>query len=603
MDIIVERLKSLTRDMLAHKNPSDETGVCLAAGVVLLRELSKCWKKYEGMTVPTPDEMKVRLDALTKAIIKLEPKQSTPEEIASYVGELKGLWGLYDAWDSFDKVEVELNEHTAERDAERRSAKCWDVSGSTLTTKITLTEKQHEAMALLDDAEHDKVLLLGGSGSGKSFIEAYKIIRDALRYKAPCLIARDAFTDLQKGMIDQIVPAILQLIAETNGEKDWKKWKIDGLQFAKMTEKKSKLEFATGGYVLFGSLGARDASDAGMDKILSPSWLHIMLEEVSELSYPTVQKILTRLRYNQKGVLNKLIMCENPPSINHWSYQRFFEFEKVDGTPLTDREKSQQVQLLMNPQDNLANLSEAYIENLSQFTGADYDRFYLGAFQDTEVGEILTPMRWSDNFPRSFDYEKIILYVDPTPLVTEEYSIWADYKASVLVGLFDGAVWVIDWRLVRGSTMSMLQSIKQLWDITPNRAITEVWMENKAIPSDFKTVWNQFQNLTNWYEPINKDKRKLGDKKEMIEMFLEPLFKNGNIFFNAKIKNLERGKTGAFQINKFSRKANKRIHDDFPDAIMRAYTMLTGKQRRKHMQSENEVLFRMIPPAFKHTGG
>lgn len=93
-----------------------------------------------------------------------------------------------------------------------------------LTTKIRLTKKQNEALRLLDDKQKDLILLLGGSGSGKSFVEVYKIIRDALRYKAPCLIARDKLIDLTTGVIDQIVPVILQLIAEENGQERWDKW-------------------------------------------------------------------------------------------------------------------------------------------------------------------------------------------------------------------------------------------------------------------------------------------------------------------------------------------------------------------------------------------
>ena len=75
-----------------------------------------------------------------------------------------------------------------------------------LTTKIKLTVKQERAVDLLDDAIHDIELLLGGSGSGKSFIAAFKVVRDTLRYCAPSLICRDKYVDLQQGMIDQIIP-------------------------------------------------------------------------------------------------------------------------------------------------------------------------------------------------------------------------------------------------------------------------------------------------------------------------------------------------------------------------------------------------------------
>ena len=192
-----------------------------------------------------------------------------------------------------------------------------------LTTKIPLTKKQNEAIRLLDDYQKDLILFLGGSGSGKSFIEVYKIIRDALRHKAPCLIARDKLIDLTTGVIDQIVPVILQLIAEKNGQERWDKWTIDGLKFAVWSDKRTKLTFATGGYIRFAGLSKRDISESGSDKILSPSWLHIAIEEVSEVDWPIIELLITRLRFQTEGVTNKLIMTENPPSMYHISYYRF----------------------------------------------------------------------------------------------------------------------------------------------------------------------------------------------------------------------------------------------------------------------------------------
>ncbi|MBQ2033577.1 MAG: hypothetical protein II217_04275, partial [Alistipes sp.] len=178
-----------------------------------------------------------------------------------------------------------------------------------LTTHIKLTGKQQTAMNLLDDTIHDKLLFLGGSGSGKSFVIVYKMVRDALRYGAPILIARDKLVDLTLGVIDQIIPAILQLIASANGQDDWRNWKIDGLKFATWSERKTKLTFCNGGYIRFAGLSKRDQSESGSDKILSPSWLHIFVDEVSEQEWETIELLITRLRYKVDGVKNKLCMA------------------------------------------------------------------------------------------------------------------------------------------------------------------------------------------------------------------------------------------------------------------------------------------------------
>lgn len=468
-----------------------------------------------------------------------------------------------------------------------------------LTTKIKLTVKQERAVDLLDDAIHDIELLLGGSGSGKSFIAAFKVVRDTLRYCAPSLICRDKYVDLQQGMIDQIIPAILQAIAEANGHNgSWTTWKIDGLKFAQWGEKKTKLTFCNGAYIRFGGLSKRDLSESGSDKILSPSWLHILVEEVSECEWDIIELLITRLRFQVKGVLNKLMMTENPPSINHWSYRRFVEHKREDGSTMSDDEIARYAHLEMQPKDNMENLGEAYIRNLSQLSGVNRERFYEGRFQDTESGDILKRIQWTDNLPRSFDWDKLIIYTDPTPLTGKEHSIYADYKASVLCGLFEGVTYVLDIRMIRGSTLDLLNNIRQLWDASPNQSITELWMEKKGVPSDFNQVLVQFASMTGWSVPIQWDTRVFGDKKAAIETFLQPLFENDMIFFNQAFRDTERGRQSQFQILKFSRKANKNVHDDIPDAIMRADTKMKGKQKRKHIRNARLVAF--VKPAYIH---
>ena len=468
-----------------------------------------------------------------------------------------------------------------------------------LTTAIRVTEKQKQALDLLDDDIHDIELLLGGSGSGKSFLAAYKIVRDTLRHRAPSLICRDKYVDLQQGMIDQIIPTILQMIAEANGHKgNWSSWKIDGIRFATWSDKKTKLTFCNGAYIRFGGLSKRDLSESGADKILSPSWLHILVEEASECEWEIIELLITRLRFQTHGVLNKLIATENPPSINHWSYRRFFERKREDGSTMSDDEMARYAFLMMQPKDNVENLGEAYIRNLSQLSGANRERFYEGRFQDTESGEILKRVQWTDNLPRPFDWDRLIIYSDPTPLTGKEHSIYADYKASVLCGLFDGATYVLDVRLIRGSTMDLLNSLRQLWDASPNQGITEIWMEKKGVPSDFNQVMTQFSVLTGWSVPVQWDTRVFGDKKAAIETFLQPIFENDLIFFNQAFRDTDRGRQTQFQILKFSRKANKMVHDDIPDAIMRADTKMKGKQKRKVLRNKNLVLF--VKPAYIH---
>lgn len=465
-----------------------------------------------------------------------------------------------------------------------------------MTTKIKITEKQEVALDLMDNKIQDLILLLGGSGSGKSFIAVYKLIRDSLRHKAPCLIARDKLIDLTTGIIDQVVPVILQAIAVANGAERWDTWKIDGMKFAVWSDKHTKLSFATGGYIRFGGLSKRDLSESGSDKILSPSWLHILVEEVSECDWSSIELLITRLRHHTPGVTNKFIMTENPPSMYHFTYRRFLQNRREDGSTLSHDEMARQAHLFMQPKDNKENLSKDYIRNLSMLTGANRERFYEGKFQDSEQGEIFKKITWTRELPRPEDWEKLIIYTDPTPLTGKEHSVYADYKASVLMGLFDGISFVIDVRIIKGSTLDMLQNMKQLWDVSPNQSITELWMEKKQVPSDFDQVMKRFATMTGWMCPIMYDTRIFGDKKGAIETFLEPLFETDAIQFNEAFRDTDRGRQTQFQILKFSRKVNKNLHDDIPDAIMRADTKMRGKGRRH--RGTNKTLVALVRPGF-----
>lgn len=466
-----------------------------------------------------------------------------------------------------------------------------------LKTRIKLTEKQEVALRLLDDDVHDKLLFLGGSGSGKSFVIVYKMVRDALRHRAPILIARDRLVDLTLGVIDQIIPAILQLIAEANGQSDWRTWKIDGLKFATWSERKTKLTFCNGGYIRFAGLSKRDMSESGSDKILSPSWLHIFVDEVSEEEWETIELLITRLRHKVEGVKNKLCMAENPPSINHWSYRRFYEKKRADGSNLSLQELGKQAKLEMQPRDNVENLGEEYIENLSNLTGANRERFYEGRFQDSATGEILKKVVWTDNLPKAWEWEKLYIYTDPTPLTTRDHSTYADYKTSILAGIYDGLTFVIDIRMIRGSTLDMLNGIKQLWDSSPNQSMTEVRMEKKQVPSDFNQVLQRFSVMTGWSVPIQWDTRNFGDKKVAIETFLQPLFENEMVLFNEAFRDTERGRQAEFQTLHFSRKSNKHVHDDFPDALMKVDTLLRGKSKKVRASVKELVAF--VTPAYK----
>ena len=150
--------------------------------------------------------------------------------------------------------------------------------------------------------------------------------------------------------------------------------------------------------------------------------------------------------------------------------------------------------------------------------------------------------------------------------------------------------------MIRGSTLDMLNGIRQLWEQSPNKSITEVVMEKKGVPSDFNLVLQQFSSMTGWSVPIIWDTRIFGEKKAAIETFLQPLFENELVVFNEAFRNTERGRQAEYQILKFSRKTNKFIHDDFPDALMKADTKMKGKSKK--VRSTPTQLVGFVKPAY-----
>jgi phage terminase large subunit len=78
---------------------------------------------------------------------------------------------------------------------------------------------------------------------------------------------------------------------------------------------------------------------------------------------------------------------ENPPTKRHWSYPLFLK--GVDPNTWEPRKDADQyVNILMNPEDNLANIDEDYLNLLDQLPEKDRQRFLKGEFQESGSGNI-----------------------------------------------------------------------------------------------------------------------------------------------------------------------------------------------------------------------
>jgi phage terminase large subunit len=139
------------------------------------------------------------------------------------------------------------------------------------------TPKQAEAQNFLSSIAM-YVMLFGGSRSGKTFLHVRNVIMRAL--KAPSsrhLIARFRFNHLKASIILDTFPKVMALC------------------FPKVKYELSKTDwfvsFANGAEIWFVGLDDRDRTE----KVLGLEFATIFLNECSQISWQSVQTILTRL--------------------------------------------------------------------------------------------------------------------------------------------------------------------------------------------------------------------------------------------------------------------------------------------------------------------
>lgn len=430
-----------------------------------------------------------------------------------------------------------------------------------------LNDKQIELYNLLNEDRYVEYLFYGSSRAGKTFLIFAWFVTQCIRYGANCLIIRNTFTSLNNGMLMQTVPAVLNSMARRWGYSDYKKVMIGGERFARYVNKDDSLVFYNGSYIKFGSLRGSSDSESKYDSILSTEWGHIFLDEISEISWQPVSKLLTRLA-QKLPVKNKMLYALNPCSKNHWSYKRFFLQEDYDtGMKLDPGIQAMLYKKHFSVEDNKENVSSSYMLTMKSLSKIDKRRFLDGEYYDEMEGEIFHHIPWG-TMPEEESFVRYIIYVDPSA----KESVKNDYKACVLLGLTKDRIWLVDVYAVQGSTYEMLEGIYGLYvkcPITPR-----LYIEKKQVPLDFNKTLLNFQAQKGWICPIEWDTRNHGNKFYNIESTLDPLFKNGGIMFNDKMKNTPMGEITVQQFLEFSRKESPLKKDDIPDAVAKGVSLM-----------------------------
>lgn len=294
------------------------------------------------------------------------------------------------------------------------------------------TEKQRLAVGLMASTAIERVMLYGGSRSGKTFIGVYATITRALLAPGSRhAIIRHRFNSVKNTVGKDTLPTVVSVcypglpynidktdwvVTLPNGSEIW----LLGLDDKERTEKILGFEFAT-----------------------------IYFNEASQISWASVEKALTRLAQNCSKLdgrplkLLTIFDC-NPPGKAHWTYKHFI-LKMMPDSKQPYAYPDSVVWLQMNPDDNRANLPESYFRTLAGLSGAARKRFERGEFADDLEGALWAQAEIDagrKNLPAKF--RRIVVAVDPSGTSgPEDYR--SDEVGIVVVGEgFDGHAYVLE---------------------------------------------------------------------------------------------------------------------------------------------------------------
>ncbi len=284
-----------------------------------------------------------------------------------------------------------------------------------LVILMAFTAKQIEAAKLLTSKEFTRVLLYGGSRSGKTHLICSWIQTRAMQYAGSRqIVFRRTYSDARNSVWAQTLEPMLKAMGGV----------------VKIYRQPAMAELSNGATIELGGLHPSE-----IDKHLGKEYGTIYMNEISENSYSHVPLLTTRLNakntdYHSGVIVPKLVGDENPPTTHHWSYKYFILKQDPElGTPLKNVDRI--AHLRLNPIDNAANLSRDYLETLEAMSPRDRQRFLLGEFGQTK-GLVY------DNFePDRHLYDLVTIKADWPRYTSTDFgfthafaNLWAAYDRS-----------------------------------------------------------------------------------------------------------------------------------------------------------------------------
>ena len=222
----------------------------------------------------------------------------------------------------------------------------------------------------LFDWDYETYLLVGGYGSGKSYVIAQKIILKLLEEKRVCLVVREVFDTMYESCFSLFREILDNAGLATDDRWAFKKSKSKVL----LSKSPLSIEFQNGSRIIF----------KGMDKPEKVKSINdvsiVWLEEASEIKYSGYEELLGRIR--TPNVSMHFILSTNPVSKENWIYRHFFSYldEYGDEHKIIDEDELYEKGVLVKgdvyyhhsiPTDNPW-LPKKYIKRLDAMRAYDY---------------------------------------------------------------------------------------------------------------------------------------------------------------------------------------------------------------------------------------
>jgi phage terminase large subunit-like protein len=271
---------------------------------------------------------------------------------------------------------------------------------------LSLTVKQEQAMSVLaGGAKH--VMLEGGSRSGKTFLLTRAVCMRAIKApKSRHAIFRFRFNHLKASIIADTFPKVMQTC-------------FDGVKY-RLDRSDWFAEWENGAQCWFGGLDDKDR----VDKILGQEHATLYFNEISQISYGSVQTAMSRLAQrvdqvvgdNRSPLKPRAYYDLNPTNKNHWAYRLFHEQR--------DPETKEQVPhpadyafMRLNPSDNVDNLADGYLDTLRSLGSRQRKRFLDGDWADANPNALFSDEdieKWRVLDGRVPEFVRVVVAVDPS---------------------------------------------------------------------------------------------------------------------------------------------------------------------------------------------